>query len=788
MGCSQSTNVSQNQKGKRSESKNKLSSSSRHDPNKKADRYKSVEPQHQTMSSASSRHSSVVMSTPRGGRTKGGTTAEIKDRVMRTSEDDFSPFVEEDGAGQRQHNDPGTARTMETESLDSNASSECDQDTVPDASPQHRKSNMFAPHFEDPGSPTAKRKGTVVHFREDVLTFKEAIKDSNNAGDSNGCIVITEEHEPASPQINGGMGRRRKSSYVGDPQQMRSRMASIVVSVGTRSENNKRISIVCAQVDDASDCESLKTPTTAGPTIVSNLIRSCDEEGNKVLNEYATVATLGRGAFGKVKLAIDVNTSEPVAIKILHRRRLETTVLSRSVTVTSGEFMSDSILDQHDDDDTDDGGDHQQSPPPTSDSEGDDIFGDDRQQSAMTTAIQLVRQEIKIMSKLSHPNLVSLKAVIDDDEAEKLYMVLEYMSGGVLGSTPDPSCRECPADHHLDVAALRHQFLDVLHGLQYLHRMGIIHMDIKPENVLLDSDGVCKLADFGVSTIITENFSKSNLKKSTNSSSTTTSCDDRMKGAGGTPLFFAPEILTNQRVFHGRSTDVWAFGVTLYLSVYGVTPFAACSPDEYREKVVSQDVFCPTVATNKSITIPNVLRDVIFRTLSKEPSLRITVNQLISHPFFTDKPRHALSWHIRTWKEKHIEESSTQEELKRNASRYNLRNNCIVSEAPTASATTTTTPRQKSLFCSYDVFSRTPLGKNVAALSGKKLSLMTSQYHVDGGEGSNANTPVTANPAGGKNFTSSFYEGAAPANSSKNSMLTMSNKTKSMRAKKVNVI
>eukprot|EP00760_Papus_ankaliazontas_P021795 PhM_4_TR18737/c7_g3_i1/m.65854 len=163
--------------------------------------------------------------------------------------------------------------------------------------------------------------------------------------------------------------------------------------------------------------------------IVSELIRSRDDFGHKNLNEYAVIADLGHGSYAKVKLAIDTTVDRPVAIKILRR----------------GTKPKDA---------------------------------------------DVIQQEITVMQRLHHPNIVALHAVIDDPNSEKVYMVLEYVPGGTLTDlvAERKESAVATAAATFDAATFRTRFLDVLHGLQYLHNHNVVHMDIKPENILVGED------------------------------------------------------------------------------------------------------------------------------------------------------------------------------------------------------------------------------------------------------------------------------------------------------------
>eukprot|EP00759_Apiculatamorpha_spiralis_P043410 PhF_6_TR40805/c1_g1_i5/m.61670/K07359/CAMKK2; calcium/calmodulin-dependent protein kinase kinase 2 len=344
------------------------------------------------------------------------------------------------------------------------------------------------------------------------------------------------------------------------------------------------------------------------------LVRGCDAEGNKLLNEYAVLGMLGQGAFGKVKLAIDTTTDKPVAIKILNKLMLEResrrpTILNHPVE-TSGDVEA-----------TD-------SSPRTSASPTRDLD--------FKTPLQLLHQEIEIMKTRKHPNLVKLINVINDPDQDKLYMVMEYMNGGAIGKTPHLS--NVPAwPTMVNIPKIRRQLINVVHGLYFLHRHRVIHMDIKPENILVDEEGCCKLADFGVCTVLGENFEINSSK-------------DVIRTKQGTPVYFAPEMLAD-RSFHGMATDVWALGVTMYVMVYGRLPFGGTTLMEYQENVRTSEPEFPSLDG----AVPTSLIDILRRMLEKAPTLRVTVRQLVGHPFLVEEREHVpLGWWVRMWKEHRI--------------------------------------------------------------------------------------------------------------------------------------
>eukprot|EP01065_Artemidia_motanka_P009810 TRINITY_DN1506_c4_g1_i1.p1 TRINITY_DN1506_c4_g1~~TRINITY_DN1506_c4_g1_i1.p1 ORF type:complete len:909 (+),score=247.15 TRINITY_DN1506_c4_g1_i1:74-2800(+) len=196
---------------------------------------------------------------------------------------------------------------------------------------------------------------------------------------------------------------------------------------------------------ELSSSRSPRSPRSAqsprSPRETLRKVRSRDDYGNKMVNQYVVVEEIGRGAYSKVKLVIDSETDEHRAMKIMKRPQLQK-------ARASGGCAWDNAL-----------------------------------------------RELALMRKMDHPNVVRLHEVIDDSEDCKLYFILEYLAGGpilVLDSSG-------AADRTLSPEQCRDYLRDVARGLSYLHQHHIVHRDLKPSNLLLDSIGRVKVSDFGVS-------------------------------------------------------------------------------------------------------------------------------------------------------------------------------------------------------------------------------------------------------------------------------------------------
>ncbi|KAF7782625.1 hypothetical protein Agabi119p4_2001 [Agaricus bisporus var. burnettii] len=209
-----------------------------------------------------------------------------------------------------------------------------------------------------------------------------------------------------------------------------------------------------------------------------------------------------------------------------------------------------------------------------------------------------IRKEIAIMKKCRHPNIVRLMEVIDDSQQDKIFMVMEYCSGGPVqwaNESKQPLLR---------IEQTRRIMRDVLLGLGYLHSLGIIHRDIKPMNLLYNAERTTvKIIDFGVSHY--------NVRRSLMLSDTRPSLEDAslfpdsdMQRTLGTPNFLAPEVVwfdnseqdttemgsnrssltMNEKIAMPKvrppiteALDIWALGVTFYCFLFGHTPFNAPS-------------------------------------------------------------------------------------------------------------------------------------------------------------------------------------------------------------------
>lgn len=303
-------------------------------------------------------------------------------------------------------------------------------------------------------------------------------------------------------------------------------------------------------------------------------------EGTTFLNDYIVVDALGHGSFGKVKLCLNVTDDGLYAVKVVDKRLIKQVSKSRRLQERFGRMAPDQTSSS--------GLTSAQTPPAST-------FAD--------TPFEDLRREVEIMRALDHPNLVKLYEVIDDPASGKLLMVMEYCEAGALIRPGQLS-----PERRMPEAIAQYYFRQMVLGVAYLHENGVVHGDIKPENVLLAGDATVKIADFGQSRFIQAG-------------------DDRLRRTLGTPAYLAPEVCAGMD-YRGRAADVWALGVSLYLFIYGELPFQGDSMLELYENITAANVPFP-----ENVPVSMELQDLLLRTLCKDDTHRINVRELLQHPW-----------------------------------------------------------------------------------------------------------------------------------------------------------
>jgi serine/threonine protein kinase len=271
---------------------------------------------------------------------------------------------------------------------------------------------------------------------------------------------------------------------------------------------------------------------------VGQLNKGKTSKGELMINQYKISNLLGCGAFGKVFKATD-DKNETVAVKTYNKRILRSRWIGKA-----------------------------------------------------KTAISLVYSEIQIMENLNHPNILTLFEVIDRPDYHKIFLILEYIDGGTL-------YEKAPVSEKI----FQNYFKQILSALEYLHENArVIHRDLKPQNILVGSDGQIKICDFGSAQMLDKGTAEIN-------------------SSAGTYAFMAPELHGGKGKVLGTASDVWSLGITTFYVLEGRTPFLSRKSLELSEEILKNEVRLPNHFSEE-------LTEILFRMLDKNPETRATIKEI----------------------------------------------------------------------------------------------------------------------------------------------------------------
>lgn len=233
--------------------------------------------------------------------------------------------------------------------------------------------------------------------------------------------------------------------------------------------------------------------------LINDSFKNNDNKPPQTSSEFYRVGkVLGKGAFGKVSLALHKLSKKLVALKLLNKEILRN-----------------------------------------------------------ETSKEKVMQEVRILKRFRHPNVVKLYETFESEK--HIVLVMELCAGGDLLNYVRKRRR-------LKEEYAKYIFKQIMEGIAHVHQKGVLHRDIKLDNILLDGKGVIKIGDFGVSRIITN-------------------INDKMTEQCGTPAYIAPEILRDKG-YYGFGCDIWSAGVVLYAMLYGTVPFKANNMNDLHKLIM----------------------------------------------------------------------------------------------------------------------------------------------------------------------------------------------------------
>ncbi|MBZ0301649.1 MAG: protein kinase, partial [Anaerolineae bacterium] len=210
------------------------------------------------------------------------------------------------------------------------------------------------------------------------------------------------------------------------------------------------------------------------------------------------------------------------------------------------------------------------------------------------------RNEARSVANLSHPNIVTVHDVGSDGQTH--YIVMEYVEGLDLKKIIR---REgmLSVDLSLDLA------IQICAGIGFAHRAGIVHADVKPQNILVTEDYRVKVTDFGIAQALTD-----------------TQPTQRQDVVWGSPHYFAPEQARGEKPT--PASDVYAIGIVLFEMLTGRLPYSGASQQELAMAHLRERI---PLVTEVNPLVPENLSKIIYKVMSKEPSARYRMADQLGH-------------------------------------------------------------------------------------------------------------------------------------------------------------
>ena len=230
--------------------------------------------------------------------------------------------------------------------------------------------------------------------------------------------------------------------------------------------------------------------------------------------------------------------------------------------------------------------------------------GNNNDKSNISFNYKSIQQETSLMRLVNNSDyILKYYGSYFSRETNTIWLILEYCAAG---SAVDLMLSMGRTLSEVEVSTIMEM---VLKGLIYIHKLNLIHRDIKGANIMLSEDGYAKLGDFGIGIQMTDDEYRTSKK--------------------GSPHWMSPQVILNKN--YDTKTDIWSLGITCLELVEGEPPFADLNPDEVMEKIANnppkaEDIIDPKEHTDEFIDFVNLCLEI-------NPKKRPTADVLIKHPF-----------------------------------------------------------------------------------------------------------------------------------------------------------
>jgi eukaryotic-like serine/threonine-protein kinase len=217
------------------------------------------------------------------------------------------------------------------------------------------------------------------------------------------------------------------------------------------------------------------------------------------------------------------------------------------------------------------------------------------------------RNEARAVANLTHPNIVTVHDVGSDGSTH--YMVMEFVEGEDLKKIIRTQ-GALPVDRALNLA------IQICGGIGFAHRAGLVHADVKPQNILVTKEDIVKVTDFGIAQALTGDST------------------EKQAVVWGSPHYFAPEQARGEKPT--PASDVYSIGIVMFEMLTGRLPYTGANQQELalahiRDRVPMVSEFNPTV--------PDALARIVYKVMSKEPAARYRMADQLGHILMSYRDR-----------------------------------------------------------------------------------------------------------------------------------------------------